>query len=54
MPSFTLVEQLIDGVYPATLETHHNTYNDRGIMAPTNVNIDHINDVILDNEAITC
>ncbi|CAN0219651.1 unnamed protein product, partial [Ectocarpus sp. 4 AP-2014] len=32
-------EQLIEKVYPDLLEANHNTYNDRGILAPTNDNI---------------
>ncbi|CAM9929635.1 unnamed protein product [Laminaria digitata] len=41
------LESLIDSVYPDLLEVNHNAYNDRGILAPPNDNIDHINDSIL-------
>ena len=44
----TNFEDLIAAVYPDLLEVDHNTYNDRGILAPTNDNIDHINKFILD------
>ncbi|CAN0463024.1 unnamed protein product, partial [Scytosiphon promiscuus] len=40
-------EDLIDKVYPDLLDVNHNNYNDRGILAPTNDNIDDINDFIL-------
>lgn len=43
----TNFEDLVDAVYPDLLDVNHNTYNDRGILAPTNDNIDHINDFIL-------
>ncbi|CAM9575014.1 unnamed protein product [Sphacelaria rigidula] len=42
----TEFEKRIDKVYPDLLEVSHNTYNDRGIFAPTNDSIDHINDYI--------
>ncbi|CAN0504558.1 unnamed protein product [Laminaria digitata] len=47
--SSTNFEQLVQTIYPDLLTANHNTYNDRGILAPTNDNIDEINDFILDN-----
>ncbi|CAN0525387.1 unnamed protein product, partial [Laminaria digitata] len=47
--STTNFEQLVQTIYPDLLTANHNTYNDRGILAPTNDNIDEINDFILDN-----
>lgn len=35
-------------MYPDLLSVDHNTYSDRGILAPTNENIEKINDYILD------
>ncbi|CAN0338899.1 unnamed protein product, partial [Scytosiphon promiscuus] len=40
-------EILIDSVYPDLLDVGHNTHNDRGILAPTNDNIDKINAFII-------
>ncbi|CAN0162147.1 unnamed protein product, partial [Ectocarpus sp. 12 AP-2014] len=40
-------EDLIEKIYPDLLKANHNIYNDRGIRAPTNDNIDQINDFIL-------
>ncbi|CAM9225750.1 unnamed protein product [Ectocarpus sp. 8 AP-2014] len=34
-------------LHPDLLKANHNIYNDRGILAPTNNNIDQINDFIL-------
>ena len=44
----TYFEQRIDKVYPDLLGANHCTCNNRGILAPTDVDIDHINDFILD------
>ncbi|CAN0261502.1 unnamed protein product, partial [Ectocarpus sp. 12 AP-2014] len=40
-------EDLIHKLYPDLFEANHNIFNDRGILAPTNDNIDQINDFIL-------
>lgn len=45
--STTDFEQLGETIYPNLFASNHNTYNDRGILAPTNDIIDHINDFIL-------
>ncbi|CAM9274400.1 unnamed protein product, partial [Ectocarpus sp. 13 AM-2016] len=39
---------LVDRIYPDLLSVDHNCYSDRGIFAPTNENIDNINNFILD------
>lgn len=40
-------KQLVQAVYPDLWTVNHNIYNDRGILAPTNDNIDQTNDYIL-------
>ena len=40
-------EHLVDSIYPDLLSVDHRKYGDRGILAPTNENIDHINNYIL-------
>ena len=40
----TNFEELVQAVYPDFLQVNHNTFDDRGILAPTNDGIDQIND----------
>ena len=40
-------EQLVQSIYPDLLSVDHRAYKDRGILAPTNDNIDNINNYIL-------
>ncbi|CAM9146776.1 unnamed protein product, partial [Ectocarpus sp. 12 AP-2014] len=39
---------LVDRIHPDLLSVDHNCYSDRGILAPTNENIENINNFILD------
>ena len=41
-------EDLVNTIYPDLLSVDHNAYNDRGILAPINENIENINIYILE------
>ena len=41
-------EDLVKAVYPDILQVNHNTFDYRGILAPTNDSIDQINEYVLD------
>ena len=44
----TNFEDLVQAVYPDLLQVNHNTFDDRGILAPINDSTDQINDYVLD------
>ena len=44
----TNFEDLVQAVYPDLLQVNHNTFDDRGTLAPTNDSIDQINEYVLD------